>query len=73
MLQPVTPSRQVIGYATRTGYQLSTSKFGGLGFVSLSGILRIIELNCEAGVGNVIGLARSHGTQYRFVRLQLLI
>lgn len=71
-LQSITPSRQVMGYATRMGYQLSTSKFGGLGFISLSKLIEAIELSCAAGVGHIVCLARSHGTQYRFVKLQLL-
>lgn len=71
-LQPLTPSRLVMGYATRMGYLLSTSKFGGLGFVSLRKLIEVIELSYTVGIGHVVALVRSHGTQYRFVKLQLL-
>lgn len=71
-LQPLLPSRLIIGYATNAGYQLSQGAGSGVAFCSLLGLMELMKF-CYLQHHPVTVLVREHDSQqYRFADINVV-
>ena len=72
-LHPVQPKRETFGYVTSAGYRHTTSLSSGVGFCTFAGFMEVLSKSYSApGVCEPLALVRGAGTQYWFVRIELL-
>ena len=71
-LQPLLPSRQIIGYVTNAGYVFSQGMGSGVGFCSLLGLMMLMKF-CYLQSHPVTILVRENDSlQYRFAYIEIL-